>query len=87
MNKEVLPDSTAYLGEPENYQKTRVEMLSLMNTINKFRQDFDRVTSIALLQEHFKEEAAEVKQNLFQAIYLLGKMHGYTIADDLIENV
>lgn len=87
MSKEILPDSTAYLGEPENYRGTRDEILSLMSTINKSKQDFDRISNIVLLQEHFHERTKEVHKQLCQAIYLLGEMYGFTMSDDIIENV
>ncbi len=87
MNNETLPNTTAYLDEPDSYKETRNGLLNMMNSFDKLRKEFNTVANMALMQEHFQDRTKEINEQLCQTTYLLGEMYGFTMADDIIENV
>lgn len=87
MSNKTSPNITAYLDEPGSYKETRNNLLNMMNSFDKLRKEFNIVANMALMQEHFRDRTMEVNEQLYQTIYLLGEMYGFTMADDIIENV
>lgn len=77
----------AYVNEPKNYNDLRVKIENLMRTVNQVKKDFNEISNIDLIQEQFQERTREAKGQLSQMIYLLGEVYGYSLSDDILENV
>lgn len=77
----------AYVNEPKNYKDLRVKIENLMKTVNQVKKDFNEISDIDLVQEQFQERAREAKGQLSQMVYLLGEVYGYSLSDDVLENV
>lgn len=77
----------SYTNEPQNYQKVRGTILSLMNDIKKAKEDVKVIASLDIVVEAFQERTELLSKQLSQAIYLLGEIYGYTLSDDILENV
>lgn len=76
-----------YVNEPKNYNDLRVKIENLMRTVNQVKKDFNEISDIDLIQEQFQERTREAKGQLSQMIYLLGEVYGYSLSDDILENV
>lgn len=77
----------AYTDEPANYKEIRTEVESLMTAIRDCKERFKKIYSLDIVQEQFQDPALTTVGTLTQAIYLLGEIHGYMLADDVLESV
>lgn len=77
----------AYMNEPTNYKEIRNEVTSLMTAIKNCKDRFKKINGLAIVQEQFQEPGKTTLSSLNQAIYLLGEIYGYMLADDVLETV
>jgi hypothetical protein len=77
----------AYMNEPKNYKEIRNEVTSLMTAIKSCKDRFKKINGLAIVQEQFQEPGETTLSSLNQAIYLLGEIYGYMLADDVLETV
>ena len=80
-------NSQAYMNEPDNYKEIRTEVASLMAAIKSCKDRFKKIHDVPIVQEQFQEAGQTTLGTLNQAIYLLGEIHGYMLADDVLEAV
>lgn len=78
-------NTQAYMTEPTDYQKIRNEVASLMAAIKSCKDRFKKIHDLPIVQEQFQEAGQTTLGTLNQAIYLLGEIHGYMLADDVLE--
>lgn len=77
-------NSQAYMNEPEDYKEIRNEVVSLMAAIKSCTDRFRKIHDLPIVQEQFQEPGQTTLGTLSQAIYLLGEIHGYILADDVL---
>jgi len=89
MKKETSTGDTmaSYLDEPENYKALRSEILDLMERVMSVKSDFNEIAGTGIIYERFQEQSTQIKRELTQMIFTLGEIHGYCLADDIVENV
>ena len=80
-------NSQAYMNEPDNYKEIRTEVTNLMAAIKDCKDRFKKIHDLPIVQEQFQEPGQTTMGSLNQAIYLLGEIHGYMLADDVLESV
>lgn len=78
-------NSQAYMNEPTNYKEIRNEVESLMAAIKSCKDRFKKIHVLPIVQEQFQAPGQTTLGSLNQAIYLLGEIHGYMLADDVLE--
>ena len=84
MNKQ---NGFSYANEPANYQEARESILSLMRNLTKAKKDMKAISELDIVVEQFQERTREIIGELSQAVYSLGEIYGYTLSDDILENV
>ena len=80
-------NSQAYMTEPADYKEIRNEVANLMAAIKRCKDRFKKIHDLPIVQEQFQEAGQTTLGTLNQAIYLLGEIHGYMLADDVLEAV
>ena len=80
-------NSQAYMNEPDNYREIRIEVTNLMKALKDCKDRFKKIHDLPIVQEQFQEPGQTTLGSLSQAIYLLGEIHGYMLADDVLESV
>ena len=75
------------MNEPDNYKEIRTEATNLMTAIKDCKDRFKKIYNLPIVQEQFQEPGQTTLGSLNQAIYLLGEIHGYMLADDVLESV
>lgn len=77
----------SYANEPVNYQEERKSILSLMRNLNKAKEDMKAISDLDIVVEQFQDRTKEAYGQLCQTVYLLGEIYGYTLSDDILEDV
>lgn len=80
-------NSQAYMNEPANYKEVRKEIVSLMEAIKSCKERFKKIHDLPIVQEQFQEPGKQTVGQFNQAIYLLGEISGYMLADDVLESI
>ena len=84
MNKQ---NGFSYANEPANYQEARESILSLMRNLTKAKKDMKAISNLDIVVEQFQDRTKEAYGQLCQTVYLLGEIYGYTLSDDILEDV
>lgn len=77
----------SYANEPANYQEARESILNLMRNLTKAKEDMKAISNLDIVVEQFQDRTKEAYGQLFQTVYLLGEIYGYTLSDDILEDV
>ncbi len=82
-NQQPIP----YENEPENYSKTREQILDLMVKINECKQEVTKLLNNDILSEQYGDDPNGIISDLNGVIRFLGEAHGFLLSDDVIQNV
>ena len=72
--------------EPDNYQEVRSSIKKAMIQLGEIRKSISPILDLQTLQEDLESEIKDLRNNLINSILILGKIQGYCLADDIIEN-
>lgn len=74
-----------WLDEPENYAEVRSDLFALMSDLKQCKDKLSKLNNLGIVQEYFQEPVRTSVSSISDTIYLLGKINGFTLADDVLE--